>query len=95
MTNQAPVLVYRTRYCPFCVAAERFLRSHDIEFEEVSLDDHPDRRGFTASIMPGHATVPLILIGDRPIGGYRELLDLDATGELDKLLTSEADTPRT
>ncbi len=95
MTNRAQVKVYRTRYCPFCVAAERFLQSRDIDFEEVYLDDHPDRHSFTESLMPGHGTVPLILIDDHPIGGYRELLDLDGSGELKKLLTAGADPRRT
>lgn len=85
----SPVLVYRTRYCPFCVAAERFLKSRGIEFEETFLDDHADRRGLTSSIMPGHGTVPLILIHGEPIGGYRELLDLDASGELKRRLENQ------
>ena len=88
MTSTAPITVYRTRYCPFCVETERFLTKAGIQFEEIFLDDHPDRRGFTASIMPGHGTVPLIVMGDEPLGGYRELLDLHGSGELARRLAS-------
>ncbi len=87
--TKARVTVYRTRYCPFCIETERFLTSRDVQFEEVYLDDHPDRRTLTASLLPGHTTVPLILIDERPIGGYRELLELDATGELKELLAAD------
>ena len=86
MTSSAPITVYRTRYCPFCVETERFLTKAGVAFEEIFLDDHQDRQSFTDSIMPGHGTVPLILIGDEPIGGYRELLDLHASGELQRRL---------
>ena len=86
MTSPAPVTVYRTRYCPFCVETERLLTKAGIQFEEIFLDDHPDRQSFTASIMPGHDTVPLILLGDEPMGGYRELLDLCASGDLQRRL---------
>ncbi len=87
--KRARVTVYRTRYCPFCIETERFLTSRDVQFEEVYLDDHPDRRTLTASLLPGHNTVPLILIDERPIGGYRELLELDATGGLRELLAAD------
>ena len=87
--KRARVTVYRTRYCPFCIETERFLTSRDVQFEEVDLDDHPDRHTLTASLLPGHTTVPLILIDDRPIGGYRELIELDATGELKELLAAD------
>lgn len=77
------IVVYRTRSCPFCVAAETLLRSKGLEFEEVYLDDDPDRRGTTAKILPGHHTVPLVVIDSEPIGGFTELQALDARGGLD------------
>jgi glutaredoxin 3 len=83
----ARVLVYLTRTCPYCVAATELLRSRGIEFDSVGLDDHPDRFSFTESILPGHDTVPLILIDGRPVGGYRELAALDASGELRRRLS--------
>jgi glutaredoxin 3 len=82
----ARVTMYRTRSCPFCVAAADFLDARGIAYDEVMIDDHPDRQGFTASLKPGHYTVPLIVIGDRPLGGYDDLRAADARGELDRLL---------
>ena len=81
--DDAPkVTMYRTRSCPFCVMAAQFLESLDVPFEEVALDDHPDRRGFTDSLKPGHYTVPLVMVGDEPVGGFDELRALHARGEL-------------
>ncbi len=88
-SQTAKVTVYRTRYCPFCVAADRMLRKLGIDFEEVALDDHADRQGFTASILPGHYTVPLIVIDDAPIGGYQELMALESEGRLEPMIFGE------
>jgi len=85
----AKVTVYRTRYCPFCVAADRMLRKLGVDFEEIPLDDHDDRRGFTAELMPGHYTVPLILIDDQPIGGYQEMMALQGDGRLEPMIFGE------
>jgi glutaredoxin 3 len=80
------VRIYLTRTCPFCIAATKLLRERGIEFEPIGLDGHPDRYSFTESILPGHDTVPLILIDGQPIGGYTELAALDASGELQRRL---------
>ena len=80
------IVMYRTRACPFCVAAERLLRHKGAEFDEVYLDDHPDRRSFTAEILPGHRSVPLIVIDEEPIGGFDTLRELDMRGALDLAL---------
>ena len=47
------------------------------------MDDDP---AFRAKLldMTGHRTVPQILIDDRPVGGYVELLQLDRSGQLEQ-----------
>lgn len=82
MNQRATVVVYRTRTCPFCTAAEDLLKARGIAFDEVYLDDSPNRRAATAAILPGHTTVPLILIDDDPIGGFDALRALDRSGSL-------------
>ena len=84
-TRTERVVVYRTSRCPFCVAAEQLLDQHGIPIQQIYLDDHPDRRGFTSSILPGHRTVPLVLIDDQAIGGYQELQALAEAGGLGQL----------
>ena len=88
MTDQPRVQVYMTKTCPFCLGAVALLQDRDIDFAPTYLDGHPNRRQATAEILPGHTTVPLILIDGKPIGGFTELQQLDARGELTKLASS-------
>ena len=81
--QRVKVTVYRTRTCPYCVQAEMLLRQRGIAFEEVMLDQHPDRQAYVETLFPGHRTVPLIMIGDEPIGGYTDLMRLASGGQLD------------
>ena len=89
MASSAKVTVYRTRFCPFCVAAARLLDTLGVVYEEVSVDGHADRRSLTSGILAGHTTVPLIVIGEEPIGGYEELVQLESSGRLEELLGTE------
>ena len=82
--------MYRTRGCPFCVMAAEWFADRGIQVEETYLDDHPDRHGLTSSVLPGHTTVPLILIDGTPLGGWEELRAAAARGKLDHLLFPEA-----
>ena len=89
MTTPPKITMYRTRGCPFCVAAEDLLEARGVAFDQVYLDDHPDRRGFVANIKPGHRTVPLVVVGDAPVGGFDDLRALDAAGRLEAVLNGE------
>ena len=80
------IMMYCTAVCPYCVAAERLLRSKGIaEVEKVRVDQQPQRR---AEMMErtGRRTVPQIYIGDFHVGGFDDLAALDHAGKLDPLL---------
>ena len=81
------VIVYSTPICPYCVRAKRLLQSKKIDFEEVDLASQPLLRKELSS-RTGMRTVPMIFIDDECIGGYDDLHDLDATGDLDRRLSS-------
>ena len=83
----ARVRVYSTRWCGYCVRAKVLLQSRGIEFEEILLDDDPAFRQ-TLFDLTGGWTVPQIVIGDEPIGGYTELVRLDRSGALDAKLAA-------
>jgi glutaredoxin 3 len=80
----ARVRVYSTRWCGYCVRAKALLESRGIDYEEISLDSDPAFRRKLFDLTGGW-TVPQILIGGRPIGGYAELWRLDREGRLDEL----------
>jgi glutaredoxin 3 len=86
----APVMMYSTAICPYCVRAETFLRAKGVaEIAKVRVDLEPARR---AEMMErtGRRTVPQIYIGERHIGGYEDLVALDRAGKLLPLLSSPA-----
>jgi glutaredoxin 3 len=81
------VRMYTTAWCGYCVRAKTLLDARGIPYEEIDLGDDP---GFRATLneLTGGWTVPQILIGDRPIGGYTELSRLDRDGRLDALVAA-------
>jgi glutaredoxin 3 len=82
----AVVKMYATNVCPYCVMAERLLRSKGVDaIDKVRVDLDP---GLRQEMMQktGRRTVPQIYIGERHIGGYDDLAALDRAGGLDPLL---------
>jgi glutaredoxin 3 len=83
------VELYTTPSCPFCVRAKRLLTERHIPYSEVDVSEDDDLR---EDVMrrTGRRTVPQIFIDGRSIGGYEELAELDATGELRDLAEPDA-----
>ena len=84
----AKVLMYSTGVCPFCLMAERLLKSKGVEIEKVRVDLEPERRQEMMQ-RTGRRTVPQIYVGERHVGGYDDLAALDRAGGLDPLLGNE------
>ena len=86
----APIMMYSTAICPFCVRAERLLRAKGVaDIAKIRVDLEPARRQEMME-KTGRRTVPQIYIGERHVGGYDDLVALDRAGELTPLLTGEA-----
>lgn len=82
----ARILMYSTANCPYCIHAERLLRSKGVtEIEKVRVDLAPERR-VEMMEKTGQRTVPQIYIDERHIGGFDDLRALAVAGELDGLL---------
>ena len=81
----APVVMYSTRFCPYCVAARRLLSAKNVAFEDISVDADPELRR-QMSERAGRRTVPQIWIGDTHVGGFTDLAALEKQGALDRLL---------
>ena len=80
-----PVTVYGNASCPFCGAARMLLTRKGIKFDDIDVATDPAMFA-EMSQRSGNRTVPQILIGEAPIGGFDELCALDKSGELDKML---------
>lgn len=79
------VVIYTTNYCSFCAGAKAFLRSKNISFEEIDVTDD-DRLQEEMKRLSGRRTVPQIFIDEKSVGGFDDVRQLDAAGELDRLL---------
>jgi GrxC family glutaredoxin len=84
------VIVYTKDYCAFCKQAKALLQSKGVPFEEIDLGDDEALQGEVWRLS-GRRTVPQIFVDGKPLGGYQEIRALDATGELDKVLTAHHD----
>lgn len=85
MNRPAKVTLYGNATCPFCGAARMLFTKKAIEFEEIGVADDSDKHT-EMQARSGSTSVPQIFVGDTHVGGFDELLALDQSGELDKLL---------
>ena len=75
------VKIYSTSWCPSCIYAKRLLTDRGLEFEEINIEEKGWSRDDLFELTGGR-TVPQIIIDEKPIGGYDDLLKLDNIGEL-------------
>jgi glutaredoxin 3 len=81
------VIMYSSRYCPFCVRAKALLKRKKVSVEELLVDGDANKRREMMT-KSGRHTVPQIWIGDLHVGGCDELFLLEKQGKLDQLLNA-------
>ena len=40
----SPIVMYTTRFCPFCVRARQLLSAKGVTYQEIAVDGDPERR---------------------------------------------------
>jgi glutaredoxin 3 len=78
--------IYTTESCVFCLRAKDYLRSRGVSYREVDVTDDDAARAALMERSGGQRTVPQIFVGDVHIGGYTDLVRLNAEGRLRPLL---------
>ena len=79
------VTMYCTPTCPFCMRAEKLLEKKGVKVKKIRVDG--DKAKLREMIKrTGRNTVPQIYIGDKHVGGFDDLSELDIMDELDPLL---------
>ena len=82
----APVTMYTSGFCPYCVQAERLLTAKGVAtIAKIRIDLDPAQRSVMME-KTGRRTVPQIYIGDVHVGGFDDLVALDRAGRLEPLL---------
>jgi NADH-dependent peroxiredoxin subunit F len=81
----ANVEIYTKEWCPYCAKAKALLKSKGLSYREINItvDETLQQEMVTRS---GRRTVPQLFLDGASIGGYDDLANLNATGELDRRL---------
>tara|TARA_B110000503_G_scaffold134315_1_gene213113 strand:- start:105 stop:362 length:258 start_codon:yes stop_codon:yes gene_type:complete len=80
------ILIYTKNYCAFCIRAKSLLEMKKIKFNEINLNEFPDKLDGMLTQSNGARTVPQIFNGDQHIGDCEKIYQLNTEGKLDELL---------
>ena len=83
--SRPAILVYAAGWCPYCQRVRALLAKKGLEFTEIDVDEDGKLREEMIA-RSGRRTVPQVFIGDRHVGGCDDLVALDGSGELDRLI---------
>ena len=83
------VTMYTQALCGYCSAARKLLKSKGVDFEEIDVTLNAKRRREMID-RSGRHTVPQIFAGDRHLGGYDDIAELDRQERLNTLLGLDA-----
>ena len=76
--------IYTLSYCPYCAAAKRFFDERGMKYTEYQLDGNEyeefskKKKKFN---IQGEVTVPQIIINNKRIGGYTDMMAKLEAGE--------------
>ena len=75
------IKIYSTSRCGPCKNAKRLLDERGLSYDEIDIDEIGWSRDDLYDLTGGR-TIPQIVIDEKPIGGYSDLLKLDHEGKL-------------
>ncbi|ADO77136.1 glutaredoxin 3 [Halanaerobium praevalens] len=84
MSKVLKIEVYSKDWCPYCKKAKAFLKSKNLDFQEIDIKKENNYE--VMKKRTNNKTVPQIIINNQSLGGYDDLIELEKTGELNKIL---------
>jgi len=75
------IKLYSTSTCPFCVKAKALLSNKGLQYTEINVGEEVERMHEMIE-RSGNRTVPQIFINNKSVGGFDELAQLIANGNL-------------
>jgi glutaredoxin 3 len=82
----AKVEIYTAMACPYCTRALHLLKAKQVDFEQIDVTLSSALRETMRRRAHGRTSVPQIFINGDHIGGCDDLMALDRSGNLDRLL---------
>lgn len=67
------VIIYTKTTCPYCVRAKQLLEQQQLAYQEIKIDEHPEKRDEMIEKSHGRTTVPQIFINGQHRGGCDDL----------------------
>ncbi|HYI35334.1 MAG TPA: glutaredoxin domain-containing protein [Thermoleophilaceae bacterium] len=83
------IRLYTTEPCGFCRQAKALLDARGYAYEEIDLAKDPEGRELLAA-KTGRMTFPQVMVGERSVGGFQELLAAHRSDTLDEVLDQAA-----
>jgi len=75
------ITLYSTQTCPYCVQAENLLKRKGLPYNKILVDQSQEEFLIMVN-RSARRSVPQIFIGERHVGGFTDLLELEQKGEL-------------
>ncbi|MEC7735816.1 MAG: glutaredoxin domain-containing protein [Candidatus Neomarinimicrobiota bacterium] len=75
------IKIYSTSWCGPCKNVKRLLDERGLSYVEIDIEEIGWSRDDLYDLTGGR-TVPQIVINEKPVGGYDDLLKLDREGKL-------------
>ena len=75
------IKIYSANWWGSCIAAKKLLDDKGLSYETINIDEEGIIRDKLNELTWGY-TIPQIIINDKPIGGFDELLILNQKNEL-------------
>ena len=83
------IIIYSSNNCGYCELAKNLLDSLSYQYQEINIQELPNKRDEMLRKSNGRRTVPQIFISDVHVGGYDELNRLHLKGELIDLINEK------
>ena len=77
--------IFTKDYCGYCRRAKELLETRNLDYDEIDITHDPELAEEVVE-RTGRKTVPQIFIEGQAVGGYDDLVALDLSGELDRII---------
>ena len=83
----AEIVIYTKEWCPYSAKAKALLESKGLAYHEIDVT-HDEAKHQEMMERSHRRSVPQLFIDGKSVGGYDDLANLSASGELDGRLGS-------
>ena len=79
------IIIYTTNWCAYCVATKKIFKEMKLKYKEVNIENENISREKMCELTGGYS-IPQIIINNKCIGGYQDLIRLHQNNQLKELL---------